>query len=340
MFKKIMLVILLIFLIFSATFYYFLLPMGRSEETVEMVIGRGKTLRSIAQKLENENVVTSADALILFLKITGTDKKIQAGRFVFNRGEGAWSVSRKLMKAEAVDVAVTINEGLTVEQTAQAIAASKLEIDSARFVQLCYDSAYARSVGIEQNSLEGYLFPDTYRFSQNSTEEDIIKRMVNRFLQIYRLIEVDSAVAARYSRHEIITLASIVEKEATLKSERGLIAGVFHNRLIKGYPLGADPTVRYIFRKFDGPLYVSELNVDNPYNTRRFRGLPPGPICSPGRGSIQATATPEETDKLYFVAKWDGTGAHDFSRTYREHNRKKLEYRRLNEMRRRENRRR
>jgi len=143
----------------------------------------------------------------------------------------------------------------------------------------------------------------------------------------------DDNIKAKYSLHEVLTLASIVEKEATLASERGRIAGVFHNRLKKGWPLGADPTVRYIFRKFDGPLYVSELNSDSPYNTRRFAGLPPGPICSPGLGAIQAGAKPDSTDDMFFVALWDGSGAHDFSVTNAEHDRKKLKIREENELR-------
>ncbi len=330
--KRLLLVLAACFVVCSVLFYYLFLPLDTSDTTLELVIERGTPLITVANRLQNMEVVTNARALVAYLKLTGGDKKIQAGRFHFNKGEGALSASGKLMKAEPIDLVVTIHEGLTVEQIASRLA-EQINIDSAAFVDLCYDSSFVRSTGIEQNSLEGYLFPDTYRFPENSTPELIIRRMVNRFLQVWQSVDGDSAIIARYSKHQILTIASIVEMEATLISERGLIAGVFHNRLRRGYPLGADPTVRYIFRKFDGPLYVSELNVDNPYNTRRFAGIPPGPICSPGRGAIKAAAAPEKTNKLFFVAKWDGTGAHDFSETYREHNRKKLKYRRLNEMR-------
>jgi len=190
-----------------------------------------------------------------------------------------------------------------------------------------------RALGISAASLEGYLFPDTYRFSPDAGCRDVIERMVHRFHSVYESIPFDSGIEQEYTRHQIVTMASIVEKEATVAGERPRIAGVFFNRLRKGYPLGADPTVRYALRKFSGPLRVSELKTPSPYNTRRFAGLPPGPICSPGRGSLNAAASPLETRELYFVAKWDGSGEHDFSKTNAEHERKKKAIRRRNQLR-------
>jgi UPF0755 protein len=135
------------------------------------------------------------------------------------------------------------------------------------------------------------------------------------------------------TKREIIILASIVEKEAVLAEERPRIAGVFYNRLALRQPLGADPTVRYALKKFSGPLTFADLNVASPYNTRRFTGLPPGPICSPGRASLIAAMSPMRTNELYFVARWDGSGAHEFSVTNEEHSRKKLTIRYQNEKR-------
>jgi UPF0755 protein len=135
------------------------------------------------------------------------------------------------------------------------------------------------------------------------------------------------------TRRQIVIVASIVEKEAVLGAERPRIAGVFFNRLRLGLPLGADPTVRYIFRKWSGPLYMSELNSPSAYNTRRNKGLPPGPICSPGRASLAAAVSPLQTNELYFVAKWDGSGGHEFSLTYEDHVRKTYSIRRNNEQR-------
>jgi UPF0755 protein len=154
--------------------------------------------------------------------------------------------------------------------------------------------------------------------------------MVATFRKRFAALPRDSSRPPVLTPRQVVILASIVEKEATLDEERGRIAGVFHNRLRLGYPLGADPTVRYALRKFSGPLRVSELNSRHPYNTRVHRGLPPGPICSPGLGSLEAAACPAETKDLYFVARWDGSGGHDFSRTLAEHERKKRLIRRQN----------
>jgi UPF0755 protein len=209
------------------------------------------------------------------------EEKWQAGRVTFSRGDGILRASEKLLHAVALEVSIKIIEGLTVEQVAGKIQA-QTGIDSARIVQLASDSSFISKLGITAPSLEGYLFPETYRFPEQAKAEDVLKKMTDLFKRSYSKIQIDPEIESRFSIHEIITLASIVEKEATLPEERTRIAGVFHNRLRKGYPLGADPTVRYIFRKFNGPLRVSELNSDNPYNTRKFSGLPPGPICSPG----------------------------------------------------------
>ncbi|MFP4012764.1 MAG: endolytic transglycosylase MltG [Chitinispirillaceae bacterium] len=313
-------------------FYYLFMPIGVQDETVKIVISPGTPIGAIVDSLRTHDVITSRKALLIWLRITGTANQIQAGRFRFLEGEGVLSASEKLLDAEPIEKAVTINEGLTMEQTAGRYTA-EMQTDSAEFVRLCNDPDFIKGTGIKAKSLEGYLFPDTYRFPEESREALIIRKMVSRFHEAYATVKGDNDIMEKYSMHEIVTLASIVEKEATLASERGRIAGVFHNRLELGYPLGADPTVRYIFRKFSGPLLVSELKSDSPYNTRRFTGLPPGPICSPGLAAIQASTNPDSTDELYFVARWDGTGAHDFSKTNAEHERKKLKIRRQNELR-------
>jgi UPF0755 protein len=313
-------------------FNYYFMPVKRSgaEETVQLTIERGTSARAVADTLESLGVVRSGKMFYYWLRYTET--AIQAGRFTFVKGEGAVNAAEKLLKAEIVERTVIVLEGLTMEQAAGKVAA-QTGIDSAEFVRLCRDSAFIASVGVSAKTLEGYLFPDTYRFPEQVTADAVVRRMTARFNEALAGVVWNADIKAKYSLHEVLTLASIVEKEATLPSERGRIAGVFHNRLKKGWPLGADPTVRYIFRKFDGPLYVSELNSDSPYNTRRFVGLPPGPICAPGLGAIQAGAKPDSTDDMFFVALWDGSGAHDFSVTNAEHDRKKLKIREENELR-------
>jgi len=297
---------------------------------VPVTIERGMGPRHVSDTLAALGIVRSGKALYYWLRYADISDKIQAGRFTFIKGEGAINAADKLLKAEVVEQTLLIQEGFTIEQTASK-AASQMDIDSAEFVRLCLDTAFIAALGIKASSLEGYLFPDTYRFPENSNAEAVVRKMTARFKEACAGLQWSKSVKSSYDLHQVITLASIVEKEATLPSERGRIAGVFHNRLRKGWPLGADPTVRYIYRKFSGPLLVSELNSPSPYNTRRFTGLPPGPICSPGLGAIQASAKPDSTADMFFVAMWDGSGAHDFSVTNEEHDRKKLKIRKENE---------
>lgn len=259
---------------------------------------------------------------------------MRAGLAIFNRGDGIKTAATRLLFAKPIEISIMIPEGLTIDQTAQHIARS-CPLDTAKFAALCHDSAFIASCGIQATSLEGYLFPSTYRLPEKAPVEEIIKRMTAQHNAVWSQITVQQELAAKLSHHQIVTMASIVEREATLHSEQPRISGVFHNRLRLGYPLGADPTVRYALKKFSGALRVSELNSNSPYNTRKFPGLPPGPICSPGKGALEAAANPLVTKDMYFVAKWDGSGEHDFSVTNAEHDRKKIAIRNYNELRKR-----
>jgi UPF0755 protein len=317
-------------------FNYYFMPdkaVAALGEAVQLTVERGTGALAVSDTLAARGVVRSGKAFYYWLRYADISDKIQAGRFTFVKGEGAVSAADKLLKAEVTERTVFVPEGLTIEQTASKVA-PQIGIDSAEFVKLCNDTAFIAALGIKAPTLEGYLFPDTYRFPESGvTAEAVVRRMAARFGEVGAGLKWSQAIKAAYDLRQVVTLASIVEKEATLPSERGRIAGVFHNRLRKGWPLGADPTVRYIYRKFSGPLLVSELNSPSPYNTRRFAGLPPGPICSPGLGAIQASAKPDSTADMFFVALWDGSGAHDFSVTNEEHDRKKLKIRKENEAR-------
>lgn len=308
-------------------------PLGEHGSIVEVTVGPGESVRTVAGLLERRRVVPSAGAFLLWVKLRGIDRNMQAGEYIFYEREGILSAGRKLLAARPIELSFTVPEGLTIEQTARKVA-EQVSLDTAVFIGLCRDSKFAEELGASATSLEGYLFPDTYRMAPGASAREIIRRMFAQFRQVYGALRVAPA-GERYSQHEIVTLASIVEKEASLAPEQTHIAGVFHNRLERGWALGADPTVRYALKKFSGPLRVSELKNPSPYNTRIHAGLPPGPICSPGRGAIAAALAPLETRDLYFVAKWDGSGAHDFSASNAEHDRKKLEIRRENERRKR-----
>lgn len=316
----------------TVVIYQNLRSVGTNHPSITLVIEPHTSLRTIADSLVAEKVITSSHALLIWMRLKGWERKVQAGEVTLGLGDGVLKASEKLLHAVPIEFRVTIPEGLTIEQTAGRIAQT-IPIDTVLFSKICFDSLFIASLGIQAQSLEGYLFPETYRFSHGVNEKKIIEKMVHAFVRTWSSIHLADLMAKRYSRHQVVTLASIVEREATLTTEQPHIAGVFHNRLVKGYPLGADPTVRYALKKFSGPLRVSELNSPSPYNTRRFPGLPPGPICSPGKGALMAAAEPLETRDLYFVAKWDGSGEHDFSKTNEEHDRKKMQIRRYNERR-------
>jgi UPF0755 protein len=329
-----------VFLAIAAAFVAFLgyttalVPLEKTGDAIEIIVEPGASVREIARELADSAIVPSAKGLLLWIRFKGIGSRIQAGKHSFLRYEGALKAAEKLLDAEDINVKITVPEGLVIEQTA-ALLADTFDFDVKEFVDLCNRQRFIDSLGIRATTLEGYLFPETYRLPPNAEPKEIISRMVACFRERVGSLP-RSAMHDKYTMHEIVTMASIVEKEATLASERSHIAGVFYNRLEKGWPLGADPTVRYALRKFSGPLRVSELQNTSPYNTRLHAGLPPGPICSPGFGALKAAVDPLETLDMYFVAKWDGSGAHDFSRTNREHDRKKMEIRRENERRKQE----
>jgi UPF0755 protein len=303
---------------------YVLGPQPGSHEKVSIVIHRGGTSRSIADSLSRHDIISLRPVFLALLKWSGTSRRIHAGRYTFSKREGAIAAVFELATVRPKEIAVTIPEGLTVEQTAARIAPA-LSFDTTEFIDLCRDSAFTAAVAPSgAASLEGFLFPDTYAFTDGTTPAEAIRRMAGQFRQKWAMIDTGLLSPRSLSEVQIVTLASIVEKEAAVASERPRIAGVFYNRIRIGMSLGADPTVRYVFKKFSGPLLASELNTESPYNTRRHAGLPPGPICSPGLASLQAALSPLQTNELYFVAKWDGSGEHEFSTTNEEHNRKKM----------------
>ncbi len=320
--------IILIIAIVGVSLLYFFVPMKKPGKQIVVMIDSGTTVRTIANVLKEKKVIPNAKAFLIWIKLNKIEKTIQAGKHTFHEYEGIVKAAQKLLSAEPVEKSVTVPEGLTIEQTANSIA-KVFDIDTAEFIKICYDTNVVREFGISSNSLEGYLFPDTYLFNPDEFPINIIKRMVMQFEDVYSSIN-PTEISKKYSKHGIVSIASIVEKEATLSEEHAHIAGVFYNRLKKGMPLGADPTIRYALKKFSGPLRVSELNNPSPYNTRIHTGIPPGPICSPGKAALLAAFEPMETKDLFFVAKWDGSGTHDFSVTNAQHDKKKREIRRKN----------
>lgn len=270
------------------------------------------SLPSLSQDLQDKGLIPNARVFRLFLRLSGQDKKIRAGYFYVRPSNSALEMTWKLTSGKMATQMVTIPEGKASWEI-YSILKAKFPLDSLKFDSLVHSAEFARACGVRSPDLEGYLFPETYVLPWKVTERDAIKVMAKRFLEVEREFDLDAPVYLKYGQRGWVTLASIVEKEAAVPQEQDSIAGVFWNRLNLGWSLGADPTVRFAVRKPTGPLLVSDLNSDSPYNTRKFTGLPPGPIANPGRGALRAALRPLKTDKMFFVAKDDGSREHFFS---------------------------
>jgi len=219
---------------------------------------------------------------------------------------------------------VTIPEGYRITEIAELLA-EKISINKEKFIKEARSKDLIKSLNITSDSLEGYLFPETYHFSKHTPEQKIVQAMLNTFKQrITNRNILDQIQKSDMSLHEVITLASLIEKETGMNDERKHISSVFHNRLHRNMRLQTDPTVIYAIEEFDGNIRKKDLNIDSPYNTYRYKGLPPGPIANPGIKSIVAALNPIRSNHLYFVSRKDGS--HHFSSNLREHNRAVQKY--------------
>ncbi|MFH2036194.1 MAG: endolytic transglycosylase MltG, partial [Candidatus Zixiibacteriota bacterium] len=245
----------------------------------------------------------------------GLDKSLTPGRYNFSGKTSIYKILQKFKNRDFASAMITIPEGLTVNKIA-GIFAQALGIDSVSFVNRAFDTVYIQNqYGL--NNMEGYLFPETYKVPYGTKIDGIIEMMYNQLNESAGSI-LDSGEKDNYTRNQLMTLASIITAEAMLNDEMGLISSVYHNRLNQKMLLQADPTVIYAIGGLDRPLWYRDLKFDSPYNTYKYKGLPPGPINSPGLNAIKAAVNPETSEFLYFVA--DGTGRHIFSKTLREHN--------------------
>jgi UPF0755 protein len=295
-------------------------------DSVSILIEPGDSMTRVVAKMNQANLIKGGTGLLLLSKILGQDKHIQTGRYDFHKGMTLYSIMRKLGHGEVTLRQVTIPEGLTITEIAGMLHRG-LDIDSAQFVSLATDREFAESLGIHADNLEGYLFPDTYRFAWETTPDQAIAILVRQFQKTFDDSLRQRAEEIGFSVAKTVTLASMIEAEARDGQERSLISAVYHNRLKLGMLLQCDPTVAYCLPDLDRPLLLDDLEVDSPYNTYKHPGLPPGPICNPGKASILAALYPADVDYLYFVARGDGT--HVFSTTLRQHNNAKLRIRQV-----------
>jgi len=282
-----------------------------------VTIAPGSSFASVATKLAGEGVVASSFQLRLLARLRGDATRIQAGEYDFSEAATPQTVLDRLVAGDVRRLRFTVPEGLTVREIADKLAREGRG-NRERFLRLGRDAQFIKTLGLDVKSLEGYLFPETYTLTADSSEEDLIRAMVREFRRKLTPELMEAARKRGLNTHQLVTLASIVQKEAGNKQEMPLIAAVFHNRIERGIPLQADPTVIYGIKDFDGNLTRKDLATPTPYNTYRMRGLPPGPIANPGEDALRAAAFPAAVDYLYFVSR--GNGTHVFNATLREHN--------------------
>jgi len=271
----------------------------------------------VAALLKNEQLIRSRSAFLLLGKTRDIDRKIRPGEYELDAGMSPQDILTKLLAGRVVLHPVTIPEGYSLTQIAEVLATQQVT-DTKEFTKLVRDRTFISTLGIEADSLEGYLFPETYSFAKGTKAREVIKAMVDGLHRVWGAELQEQAARLKMSLHQVLTLASVIEKETGAKDERELIAAVFHNRLRKKIPLQSDPTVIYGLPGFDGNIHKRDLSVMSPYNTYRVQGLPPGPIASPGAHSLRAALFPAQASYLYFVSRNDGT--HQFSSTLAEHN--------------------
>jgi UPF0755 protein len=293
-------------------------PLSGPPRTV--VIHAGAGLRMIARSLREEDVIASELGFVALALVNRAESRLRAGEYEFTEAETPWRVLERLKSGDVIRYKVTLVEGWTVTRISKAIGSLGIASPD-RLLTLARDAAFARSLGLPRETLEGYCFPDTYALTGDLSPRAIWNLLVSRFREVYAEERASAAAleGLTLTDHEIVTLASIVEKETGLPEERPLIAAVFLNRLKRGMRLQSDPTVIYGLSGFDGNLTRAHLEMPTPYNTYTGDGLPPGPIANPGRASLHAVLNAAPVDYLYFVSRNDGS--HQFSRTLQEHNR-------------------
>ncbi len=312
------------FLLFFQFWLFLMLPGDAARGAVELEVPQGANAMAISKLLHSRGVISNAEMFYLVSRARRVSHRLKAGEYAFPSPSTPGDVLERLIQGRVVLHKATFPEGSTVRDVAKIIEekgfASEAEIE-----RLSHDKEFIRSLGLSFSSLEGYLFPETYHFQKRADGPTVLKSMVQQFWSHFPQAWRSRAEELGLSVHEIVTMASLVEKEAVLDSERPVIAAVFFNRLKKNMPLESDPTAVYDLPGFSGPITPAHLKNKSPYNTYVIRGLPAGPICNPGAKSIEAALYPAQAAFLYFVSNNDG--AHQFSETLAEHNRAVNEYR-------------
>jgi UPF0755 protein len=292
-------------------------PAGLKPNDVVVDIPAGQPFKTTSQTLFKHKIIDSPFKFNLVARLKGYDKRLKAGEYSLCACMSPLEILEKLVKGDVKLYKLTIPEGLNIQQIAALVAEAGFSSKS-DFIEAANNADLAHKYGIDANTFEGYLFPETYYFPKNSTAESIVASMVKHFWLVFGPAWRERSKQLGFSTHQIVTLASIIEKETSDPAERPLISSVFHNRLKRKMRLESDPTVIYGLKDFDGNLKREHLETATPYNTYKNNGLPPGPIANPGKASLEAALYPADSKFIYFVSKKNKT--HQFSTNLRDHN--------------------
>lgn len=303
-----------------------LVPISSNTETIVFIIEAGDDASLIASRLKALRLIKDTKIFINYLSWTGKDVSLQIGQYELSPSLSAIEISEIFQSTALSDISLTIFPGWRIEEIGTALSTSGAFIDSVDFIRAAYNPQFSNDLIPSGSSAEGYLFPGTYIFSRNVSIDQLFQIVINKFQSYITSEYITSFTEKGLTLHEAITLASIIQRESMEEIEMGKIASVFLNRLEMGMKLQADPTIQYAIG-YDEiqqswwriPLRYSDLDFESSYNTYLYPGLPPGPICNPGLNAIAAVAYPEYTPYLYFQARCDGSGFHNFATTYEEH---------------------
>ncbi len=309
-------------LIFAAMAFSYGGSTGDGQKQVEFEVKSGWGANVVIARLHKEKLIKSRTYFKLLLTIRGQKNSLKRGIYTINDGMSSGEIIDVLTSGRTKTIAITLPEGLNNRQIGDRLVTKGFFASRDEFLAMASNKEILTKFKIPAKTTEGYLFPETYNFPKNYDKKKIVEKMVQTFIDKTKSIE--GFPTDPKARHDLVILASIVEREAQLKEERSLIAGVFANRLEANYPLESCATIQYLFDKPRKRIYFRDLERPSPYNTYINRGLPPGPISNPGKAAIKASLKPEETNYKFFVVK--GDGSHHFSRTFNEHVRAKNRY--------------
>ena len=305
---------LIIFIHFYTALF---IPPSKEKVWKEIQVTEGMSFKKISRMLKDEGIIRYRGYFEILGRIEGITRKVRVGYYGLGTHMSMWEVLDALRKGRIIEYEVVIPEGYNLYQIGYVLAGTPLIPDPKQFINLAKNKKTAESLGINADTLEGYLFPDTYYFPKGTKDEGIARLMVEHYKDIFSGSYYDRAEELGFTEHQIITLASIIEKEAKVPSERKLISAVYHNRLKQGMKLQADPTAVYGTKAWVTTVTLNDLKRRSPYNTYLHKGFHPGPIANPGQGAILAALYPDSVDYLFFVAQ--GDGSHFFSKDYTAH---------------------